>query len=145
MGDDNHVLRTAVAAAAEQLSPITRVFCGTLPVLSSPQLSRQQASAAVLGDIAHSSSTPQPGCLVPGAPVQGSPNAQAAVTAAVISAVAGVMGRVPDASEPLMSAGLTSEGAVRLTAALEEAMGHELPGANSVPKFCFHNLYIVLY
>lgn len=131
-----HVLRTAVAAAAEQLSTISRVFYGNPSAVSLPLLLRQQASTDVLGDSAHTITTLQPGCQISGVanPVQGRPDAQATVAAAVISAVTEVMGRAPDAGEPLMSAGLTSEGAVRLTAALEVALGHELPGASSVPS-----------
>ena len=135
------VLRTAVAAATEQMAPIGRILYGgdsySPPTKSLPSLSAQSAFAAVpggTGGMESSDATPHLSSLIPG---NGMPEdciiaGRELVAAAVVAAVDGVMGTVPETRDPLMGAGLTSEGAVRLTAALETALGRDLPGDEAV-------------
>ena len=133
------VLRIAVAAAAERLPAIVRVLIGgaaTAPLLP-PSLQHQMPLAATAGASGSTHLTTHdpsargagPPCgTVPSEPRGALSGGRGAAEAAVVAAVESVLGMVPQAGEPLMGAGLTSAGAVRLVATLETALGRELPG-----------------
>lgn len=125
------VLRTAVAAAAERLPSIAQVLCGGNAPPNSPSMLLSSAATPHASGSAHSAAQ-DPAAKAPVEAFSESNRAlcgaRAAAEAAVAAAVESVLGMVPEAGEPLMGAGLTSAGAVRLVAALESALGRELPG-----------------
>ena len=129
-------LRTAAAAAADMLPPITRVLwhrnatsarqsrTEPVAVMLAPSQAGDDAADAPLAGSGRVMHGQQPDMrLLPQPAVS-----RGAALRAVRAAVEGLLGVVPADDAPLMDAGLASAGAVQLVDALSDVTGRDLPG-----------------
>ena len=135
-------LRTAAAAAADMLPPITCVVWRKSPA-SQQELTSEPAATVVTalpaGDAAANASLADSNTGMHGQQPDARRRPQPALSHAaalrlVRAAVEGVLGAVPPDDAPLMDAGLASAGAVQLVDVLSEAIGSDLPGT---PRLLF--------